>query len=171
MTTNSFLGIPIDGDITRGETRVEQRPIEELQPIMQAVLDDPTVVEFGWRQHTPYFNDGEPCTFHVSGLWVRTTDPAPDGEEQDDDEDDTYRLEMWGHPTLGKRDSTWNEQARKYEKAGYEGPDEARFDRCKMLEHAVEGGAFENVLLEAFGDHARVTVRRDGIQIEFYDHD
>lgn len=168
----TFLGIPVDGDITRGETRVEQRPIEELQPILQAVLNDPTVIEFGWRQYTPYFNDGEPCTFSVSGLWVRTTDlAAADDEEQDDDEADPYRLEMWGHPTMGKRASTWNEQTRTYDKGAYEGPDKARFDRCQALEHAIEGGAFENVLLDAFGDHARVTVRRDGIQVDSYEHE
>jgi hypothetical protein len=46
----------------------------------------------------------------------------------------------------------------------------ARYDRCREL-RPLEGGAFENVLLDAFGDHANITVRRDGIQVEFYDHD
>ncbi|MFJ8538121.1 hypothetical protein [Streptomyces sp. NPDC093591] len=161
MTTN-FLGIPINGDITRGETRVEQKPIEELQPILQAVLDDPTIVEFGWRQYTPYFNDGEPCTFGVHGTWVRTT------ADEDADQDE---LEMWGHRSLGKVPGDFNEQTRKWETRPYEGPDEARYHRCKALEAAVEGGAFENVLLDAFGDHANITVRRDGIEVEFYDHD
>ncbi|MEU5976308.1 hypothetical protein [Streptomyces sp. NPDC047315] len=55
--------------------------------------------------------------------------------------------------------------------AVYEGPDEARYQRCKELEGAIEGGQFEHVLLDAFGDHARVTVRRDGIQVESYSHD
>lgn len=161
MTTN-FLGIPINGDITRGQSRVEQKPIEELQPILQAVLDDPTIVEFGWRQYTPYFNDGEPCTFSVHGTWVRTTD------DEDADEDE---LEMWGHRSLGKVPGDFNEQTRKWETRPYEGPDEARYHRCKALEGAVEGGAFENVLLDAFGDHAEITVRRTGIEVEFYDHD
>ncbi len=161
MTTN-FLGIPVHGDITQGETRAEQKPIEELQPILQAVLDDPTVVEFGWRQYTPYFNDGDPFTFSAHGTWVRTT------ADKDADEDE---LEMSGHRSLGKVTGSLNEQTRKWEKGPYEGPDEARYQRCKALEGAVEGGHFENVLLDAFGDHAEITVRRDGIQIEFYSHD
>lgn len=145
MTTQTnFLGIPVHGDITRGETRVEQKPIEELQPILQAVLDDPTIVEFGWRQYTPYFNDGEPCTFSVHGTWVRTT------ADEDADEDE---LEMWGHRSLGKVSGSFDEETRKWVKGSYEGPDEARYLRCKELEGAVEGGAFENVLLDAFGDH------------------
>ncbi len=164
MTTN-FLGIPVTGDITRGSDRVEQKPIEELQPILQAVLDDPTIVEFGWQQYTPYFNDGEPCQFGANGTWVRTT--------ADDDEDE---LEMWGHRSLGKVTTEWGDvdpetRRRVVVSETYEGPDRARFDRCKALEKAVEGGHFEHVLLDAFGDHANITVRRDGIEIEFYEHD
>lgn len=41
----------------------------------------------------------------------------------------------------------------------------------KTLEKAVEGGEFDHVLFELFGDHAAVTVRRDGIEVESYDHD
>lgn len=160
--TSNFLGIPINGDITRGEARVEQKPIEELQPILQAVLDDPTIVEFGWRQYTPYFNDGEPCTFSVHGTWVRTTA---------DEDADEYELEMWGHRSIGKVPGHHDEATGQWVNDPYEGPDEARYHRCKALEGAVEGGAFENVLLDSFGDHAEITVRRDGIKVEFYSHD
>ncbi|MEU9498206.1 hypothetical protein [Streptomyces sp. NPDC048196] len=169
MTTQTnFLGIPVNGDVTRGETRVEQKPIEELQPILQAVLNDPTIVEFGWQQYTPYFNDGEPCTFRVNSTWVRTTADA--------DVEDEYELEMWSHRSLGKTTGgEWVDDPdtglRKKIGAQYEGPDEARYQQCKALEAAIEGGAFENVLLDAFGDHAAVTVRRDGIEVEFYEHD
>ncbi|MFI2124761.1 hypothetical protein ACH45E_26790 [Streptomyces sp. NPDC020299] len=160
--TRNFLGIPVQGDITRGESRGEQRPIEELQPILQAVLDDPTIVEFGWRQYTPYFNDGDPCTFGVHGTWVRTT------ADEDADEDD---LEMWGHRSLGKIPGHRDEATGTWVTDPYEGPDEARYLCCKALESAVEGGHFENVLLDAFGDHAEITVRHDGIEVEFYSHD
>ncbi|MBX9392229.1 hypothetical protein K4749_01110 [Streptomyces sp. TRM72054] len=158
----NFLGIPVQGDITPGATRVEQKPLEDLQPILQAVLDDPTIVEFGWRQYTPYFNDGDPCEFSAHGLWVRTTD------DEDADEDE---LEMWGHRSLGKVSGHRDQATGEWVTDPYQGPDEARYLRCKELEKAVEGGAFEVVLLKAFGDHAEVTVRRDGIEVEFYSHD
>lgn len=172
MTTQqNFLGIPINGDITKGDTRVEQKPIEELQPILQAVLDDPTIVEFGWRQYTPYFNDGEPCTFSAYGVWVRT--------DADRDVDDLYELELDGkHRSIGDEphvkvpvDGVGASNGMKWVKGPYVGPDKARYDRCQALRHAVDGGAFEHVLLDAFGDHANITVRRDGIDVEFYDHD
>jgi hypothetical protein len=167
----NFLGIPISGDITKGDTRAEQKPIEELQPILQSVLDDPTVIEFGWRQYTPYFNDGDPCTFSVYGLWVRT--------DADQDVDDLYELELDGtHRSLGDEphvrvpaDGIGASNGMKWVKGPYEGPDKDRYDRCHELDAAIQGGAFENVLLNAFGDHANITVRRAGIEVEFYDHD
>lgn len=170
MTTRrNFLGIPVEGDITQGASRVEQKPIEELQPILQAVLDDPAVIEFGWRQYTPYFNDGEPCEFSVHSAWVRT--------DADKDVEDDYELELDGHhPGIGWVEGIWGPdpaQPAREKRIGekFTGRDRSRYDRCQALRGAVECGQFEHVLLEAFGDHATVTVRRDGIQVEFYDHD
>ncbi|MGK5533348.1 hypothetical protein [Streptomyces sp. URMC 129] len=168
MTTN-FLGIPVHGDITIGQDRKKQRPIEELQPILQAVLDDPSVVEFGWRQYTPYFNDGDPCVFSAYGVWVRT--------DADTDVDDRYELWLDGtHRSLGNVPyirATAPETAAgwRWVPGDYVGPDKARYDRCRALGAAIEGGEFYDVLLQAFGDHASVTVRRDGIEVESYDHD
>jgi hypothetical protein len=162
--TRSFLGIPVEGDITAGSTRVDQKPIEELQPLLQAVLDDPTIVEFGWRQYTPYFNDGEPCEFGVSGLWVRVT-----GVE---DEADAWELEVENsRHAIGHQVYTYNRVTWERGYATYTGPDEERYDRVHALDAAIQGGHFEHVLLDAFGDHASVTVRRDGIEVEFYSHD
>ena len=169
MTDNTnFLGIPVVGDITRGERKANQRPLEEFAPVLQAVLDDPTIVELGWTQYTPYFNDGDPCVFSADGVWVRT--------DQDTDVESTYDLQPTrysGHPSLGKRDYRWEGQhPNRYRvDLNYEGPDEARFDRCRALEDAIDSGEFDDVLLDAFGDHAEITVRRDGIQVEFYEHE
>lgn len=169
MTRKNFLGIPIEGDITPGATRCEQKHIEEFQPILQAVLDDPSIIEFGWRQATPYFNDGDPCEFSVYGAWARTT--------SDENVEDEYELDLDGdHPSLGRVEGIWGpdpERPGREKRLGekFTGPDRARYDRCQELRGAVECGAFEHVLLEAFGDHATITVRRDGIEVEFYSHD
>lgn len=161
--SNNFLGLPVDGNIIRPDSEKPQRPMEEFAPILQAVLDDPTIVEFGWRQYTPYFNDGDPCVFGTSCIWARTTD--------DTDVDDLYDLEIdFSHPTLGERPTTYNPETNQYDTGDYVGPD-ARYDRCRALHKAVDGGEFYAVLLEAFGDHAEITVRRDGIKVDFYEHD
>jgi hypothetical protein len=161
-TRRNFLGIPVEGDIQTPPRR-NQRPVEELRPLLQAVLDDPTIVEFGWRQYTPYFNDGDPCEFSAHGLWVRT---KTDGDDKSPDD-----LESDGHQSLGKRPGSYDHETRQWISRPYEGPDEARHDRVHALRNAIEGEQFEDVLLGAFGDHALVTVRRDGIQVDSYEHD
>ncbi|KQX43521.1 hypothetical protein ASD97_25960 [Streptomyces sp. Root63] len=171
-TGTNFLGMPVSGDITQGSSRTEQKPLEELSPLFQALVDDPTIVEFGWRQYTPYFNDGDTCDFSVHGLWVKTT-VEQELEDSGTEEFEVYDLEADYHPSLGAVNGHWEGEwsNRSYVRDSYEGPDEARYDRCQDLDRALQSGAFETVLLDTFGDHAMVTVRKAGIEVEFYDHD
>lgn len=160
--TMTFLGIPIEGTIREADKRTPQRPLEELAPLMQAVLDDEGVAAFGWRQYTPYFNDGDACVFSTGSVWVRTVD--------DTDEDDTYTLEVSRtHPSLGNE--RWNGAAGRWETYVNERNNAARYERCAALSLAIESGAFDDVLLEAFGDHAEIAVTREGITVEFYEHE
>jgi hypothetical protein len=188
----NFLGIPVTGDIQHADRRVPQRPLEDLAPLMQAILDDSTVASFGWTQFTPYFNDGDPCIFHVSGgLTIRLAENAPQhdcakcgdrlspayeecrgcfadnpfyDEDYDDDDGVEYNL------ALGRRYATW-EASEEHPAGSYDGPDEARYDRCLALEQAIDSGAFNDVLLEHFGDHCSVMVSRDGVRVSEYSHD
>lgn len=175
MTDKNFLGMPVSGDITQGSSRVDQKPIEELAPLFQALLDDPTIIEFGWRQYTPYFNDGDTCEFGAHGLWARTAAEIDGTLDSDGNEQEfaTYDLDVDYHPSLGKYkyDYVGEGSDRRYTRVGYEGPDEARFERCQDLDRALQSGAYDNVLLKHFGDHALVTVRKDGIEVEYYSHD
>lgn len=169
MTTDTnFLGMPVSGDITQGSSRVDQKPIEELAPLFQALLDDPAIVEFGWRQYTPYFNDGDTCEFGVQGLWVKTVD---DAHAEDNEDYYVSDLDIDYHRSLGKTKAVWDEAERKILDWVYEGPDEDRYNRCQALDRALQSGAFENELLKHFGDHALITVRDNGIEVEFYSHD
>lgn len=167
-TDTNFLGMPVSGDISEGSTRTEQKPLEELSPLFQALIDDPTIVEFGWRQYTPYFNDGDSCEFSVHGLWVKTT---ADVDAEDDPDYDPYELDVDYHRSLGKIERDWDREARKYVNEAYVGPDEDRYNRCQALDGALQSGAFDNVLLEHFGDHALITVRKNTIEVEHYSHD
>lgn len=173
-TTNTFLGIPIEGDIVRRDPKKKQRTLEEFSPILQAVLSDPSIIEFGWTQYTPHFNDGDPCEFGVGSPWFRTAENAaetPADEDGEFDDDDTWQLELSSNETLGGRARTWDSEERIYIYGDYAGPDEARYDRCLALDKALDGEEFDEVLLAAFGDHAQVTVKKDGIKVDFYDHD
>ncbi|WP_155387394.1 hypothetical protein [Catellatospora paridis] len=165
MSHTSFLGIPVEGEITRSD-RVPQRPLSELRPLLTAVLDDDAVVEFGWQQYTPYFNDGDTCVFGAHSFWARTTSDAAR---------DDWRVLGVGkysgrHPTLGGRCLS-NRGTYPRAELPYEGDEQERYERIRALADGVWDGEFDDVLLEAFGDHATVTVRRTGITVEFYDHE
>lgn len=180
----SFLGIPVEGDYNRGEKRVPQKPLEELTALLQALVDDPGIEWFEWTQYTPYFNDGEPCVFSIhENLAVKVTPESraaktasyddhgalveDDGDWDDDDISDGVEY----NKSLGKRDRKWDPRLKHYVNGEYEGPDEARYDHCLALEKALGSGAFNDDLLDLFGDHARVRVSRQKIQVETYDHD
>jgi hypothetical protein len=197
----NFLGIRIEGQITDG--RAEQLPQERFEPLVRALLDDPLIAAFGWRQYTPYFNDGDTCIFSARGLWVRTAEVQPgEAEEQDttrakqlaalnearrlgalndrqyqaarerieedEDEDDggssnldiNYNI----HPVLGGIDG-YGSAAR------YVGKHEDTWRKAEALSDAIENSQFDGVLLHLFGDHAEVTIRRDGITVKSYQHD
>jgi hypothetical protein len=175
----SFLGIPVDGDIIRPERRKAQRPQAELTPLIQKVLNDPLVECFGWRQYTPYFNDGDPCVFSAHGLWARPsrrvgriegvgtvemTGPlAGEDEDEWDENRDDYEV---------ADGSTWGAYANRWEMTGdYAGPSETAYLRLRTLGDAIDGGTFDEVLLDAFGDHADIKVTRTKIHVDEYTHD
>lgn len=102
---------------------------------------NPSLVDFGWRQYTPYFNDGEPCTFRCC-----TYDAMVNGRDPytgDDPEDPSQ------YPELAEKEFGVLEKA----VADFLGS----FDKDEFLDW--------------FGDHARVTVTRKGITVDRYDHD
>lgn len=54
---------------------------------------NPTIEAVKWTQYTPYFNDGDPCVFHVGETYARV-----DGVEGDDDDGFTDSWSLEGAP-------------------------------------------------------------------------
>jgi len=181
----NFLGIPIIGTPMAGSTRVDQYTQEAFEEIVKTLLDDEFFVDFGWAQYTPYFNDGDPCEFSASGFWVRTvkdvklpTGPfafqEPDEDEEELDFEDVNNFEFDSHPTLGELtypDGYWTADGSTRKPGVYVGDDEHHYRVARDMTLAIEGGHFENVLLDLFGDHCQVKVSRTGITIHEYSHD
>lgn len=114
--------------------------LDEAQRLFE---ENPALIDFGWRQYTPYFNDGDSCTFSA-----RTDDPMVNGTwkyedyEPDDDEEAAY-------PAMSEK--------------------ELDALRDKVSEFLLQ---FEDSELEAFfGDHMEVTVTREGVETNEYSHD
>jgi hypothetical protein len=153
----NFLGIAVEGKIQHNKPNVEQKPLTELEPLLRALLADDGLASFGWRQYTPYFNDGDACIFRIRAPWFRTPDT--------DEDLDAYELEVSRyreHPTIGGQN--WDTKA-------FVGADQGRWERCLAFAEAIESSEFDHVLIDAFGDHASITVTRDGITVDVYEHD
>lgn len=152
MSHTNFLGIPVEGEITKSNRQDKpQRPIEEFGPILRAVLHNPLIEAVQWEQYTPYFNDGEPCEFTIYSISVKPVGGRPD----DGDNEDGF-IDHWSLKYHGENDRP--ELLPIYE-------------ATEALDNAVNGGEFYDVLLDAFGDHATVTVTSEGITVDFYEHD
>jgi hypothetical protein len=85
------------------EYRAAQKTMRELEKKYKSIGKDvfkaevkelfdahPDLISFGWRQYTPSFNDGEPCTFRCY-----KDSPTVNGKGEWDEEDDVL-----DYPTL-----------------------------------------------------------------------
>ena len=130
--------------------------------------ENPDIESIRWDQYAPYFNDGEACVFSVNTPNYRTFKMAQcfdDGELDVENEDD----EEWGDYGDGYDDCDYF--------STYAGRKPSRNDVSKEQQERLQALSkiiqdSEDMLEIIFGDGARVTVTREGIQAEEYnDHD
>lgn len=172
----SVLDLPIIGDITRGNPRAEQRSAEEFAPLLQAVLNEPGVRSVSWYQRTPYFNDGDPCVFSAYFSSVRMVGQAAPNEDDEDYEEEGEGFPPYseaGQALIGRWEKGWNADRTVYGYVGeYAGPNKSLFLALDAFSKAIDSGAFDDVLLDKFGDHATVKVVKDeGIYVDYYEHE
>lgn len=112
---------------------------------------NPNVESFGWKQYTPYFNDGDTCYFGVCS-----------------DADSVEVNGVQGYDVPVERSYKYNDKANNL--SYYEERDQ-KLKVHKEVEEFLK--AFEKEDLETFfGDHMKVTVYRDGtVETTEYDHD
>jgi hypothetical protein len=99
----------------------------------------PTLESISWNQYTPYFNDGDSCSFSAHTDY---TDITIDGVEE------TW---VWVGSNCVSPESVYEQVA---------------LDFRGITEHIPE-----EVFEDMFGDHVRVTITKDGITTDDYDHD
>jgi hypothetical protein len=120
----------------------------------------PEIESFGWTQYTPYFNDGEACMFYANTDYLKIND------EYSEDTD-------WYSPITITKMGTWNRELRVYE--GREEEPNSNFNQ-NLVNATYEIGDFlgnfdNDFYLSKFGDHAEITITKNGIDISDYDHD
>jgi len=121
----------------------------------------PKLLSFSWNQYTPYFNDGDECTFSVN-----TDSLIPDfTDESAEDHDYEY----------SKGDSIWNTKTKKYDHAPLS--DEKKlnneaYDELVEIVNAID----DDTMKATYGNHITVTVSKneDGTlktSTDDYEHD
>jgi hypothetical protein len=133
----------------------------------------PKAKAISWTQYTPYFNDGDACTFGVNDPFVLTEEELEDGITY---EDDTVFNEIASISLYAKHmdpldpENYWtkryNEAKAKPNEFG-ENAIEA-WEAFTKIFHALDS----DFLLDAFDDHVQVCLRSDGTtDTEEYRHD
>lgn len=104
----------------------------------------PTLITFSWRQYTPYFNDGDECTFNVYRYYQILFS----------DYDEVYEeVSQW---RADYEETEWHNLAHK--------------EAAKAVVDFMDN--FEDdELKEMFGDHVEVVVGRGGATVDEYSHD
>ena len=122
--------------------------------------DHPKVKSFGWSQYTPYFNDGDPCTFSTNTDYIYINGDCVDDSE-------------WINETIITNYGTWNREKKVYEgrtevpNLNYDSELAKANDEIKEFLRNFDNDFF----MSQFGDHAEITVTAEGVSVDEYEHD
>lgn len=138
---------------------------EEFNSFFEAM---PRLKAFRWAQYTPYFNDGDECTFRIGEPRFSVSDLNKDDEEEtwedewQDDDDDGEEL---GFSEI----SSFRYAIERGEKH-FNLPTSVEMSVMKGIVDIIEDN--EDTLRYVFDDHQQITVYRDGkVTVEDYDHE
>lgn len=136
----------------------------------------PLLISFGWTQYTPYFNDGDECTFRCNTDYINLKvadaeeeeEPvvAVEGEESEDEDDEDEEEEEEDYDDEDEDDEF-----------GSWGLDEIPEDKLTPKQKAGKAvlellGLFDDEDYKTFFDnHVRVTVTKNGVRTTEYSHD
>ena len=143
--------------------RVEmEEKVKQIQVKMQEASKDlfsrfweenPKVHVIIWTQYTPYFNDGETCTFRVGEMYPMTEELYTRYVEDDGYEEEYSILD-------------WNGTVRE------DISDLTEIEATKISEIIkILSKIPEEVYMGMFGDHCKITATREGFQVDEYEHE
>jgi hypothetical protein len=123
-----------------------------------------------WTQYTPYFNDGDPCTFRVTEPFFTnaTVDQIKTCSYIEDLPSESEEMGLWVECSMCPEfynDTSFNHFRDEYKKIFSEEDNKVLHTFSKFVQDN------EEFLEPMFGDSHQVFVTRDGIYTEYYDHD
>lgn len=117
--------------------------------------NNPGIKLICWTQYTPYFNDGDTCTFRVNDVYFSNAE----GDDQDD-------ICGWGEYE-GENPDVWSDL---WNYLPTNNPTFSAND-CHAISEMISSSDMEDVLLEMFGDHAAIKLSATGFSINEHEHD
>lgn len=129
--------------------------------------NNPAILSLCWAQYTPYWNDGDTCTFSANTNYPSFTFEAKDGKTLHYDEN-MSELTVVGSAVRDEEEDIEYSEDDQID----QGPYEKEIDK-----HAKAVISFLNVFEEEdlevmFGDHMKITVNRNGkVKTEEYEHE
>lgn len=168
---SEFGGKTISGDINRfSEAPPTQADPQLFLDALDKALDTPGIQAVRWNQYTPYFNDGDACTFGIYGSEVKVAGVQPSAEYGDTDEETTFltTYDLYEYDPSKGNDY---DSRRVFTTIGAGYPSRMIFDALEAFERVLESGEHFVILNEKFGDPAQVTATKDGFEVEYYEHD
>lgn len=122
--------------------------------------DHPKLESFGWSQYTPYFNDGETCTFSVNTDYIYINGQPADEAD-------------WINETKITNYGTWNREKRQYEGRIEVANLDYDPELAKITDEVKEflSNFDEDFFLSQFGDHAEITITAEGVSVDECEHD
>lgn len=110
-----------------------------------------------WTQYTPYFNDGDACTFSVNDVYIKFSGVTGTRAESVGDWGDGWLNLDYEHEILNEIEQL-DEPTKK-----------SLIKTIELLNKELQGN--EDALYAAFGDHVEVIVDRTNIDAVSYSHD
>lgn len=134
-------------DLQQQVVQLREKKASLAEKVIKEIADNfffkyPEVEKFMWTQFTPYFNDGDTCTFevHTEDMYVLTK-AALDNRDYSKDEWDYEEFYL-----------EWNSPMRK----------DLVLPLCNIDNEDY---------LEIFGDHVKVIIGREGMKVVECEHD
>lgn len=109
----------------------------------------PNLMAVKWTQYTPYFNDGEECTFRIGDVYFKLEDSKEDSGDYEDGFESTWSLDRRTENKVKKED----------------------IEAMSELEELIGAEAMEDVLRALFDDHVEVTYTDGEFTADEYDHE
>lgn len=187
-------------DFNANYKKVRADFVKQLEPQFAEVFasffaENPNVGGVQWTQYTPYFNDGDECVFSVNDMYLfpsSTDEDDLDGYDEDlfpsFDDVQAYKTVLETGQAPGNY-RTWYTADRWLQaygvtkeqyilnEAANDGLNEENigtffktlsdWDKLQTILRNIDDDIYRDI----FGDHAKIVVTRNGINVDEYSHD